>query len=87
MRKHNQFGKRGTFECETCGGRTRECGQENTSICFECYEIAGYENSIQDAHMSVDEVKKVIAPMIAKMEKRNGYSEAKFHENFSIIFG
>jgi len=88
MINRQHFGKRGAFNCVTCGGRTRECGQENNQICAECYEIAGYENSIQDGHETPEQVMEIVnKEFLPKMQKRVGFSMEQFKDNFSIIYG
>ena len=44
--------KRGTgcYTCKSCGKRTRETGEGESSceMCRRCYDIGGYENSLSD---------------------------------------
>lgn len=50
--KANSKFKRGSgaYNCTSCTRKTRATGGDNDSLrlCFECYEIGGYENQLQD---------------------------------------
>lgn len=39
---------RSTFNCISCGRRTRDTDQGGTDCCMQCYEIAGIDNEIND---------------------------------------
>ena len=40
----------GCFVCEACGRRTRDTGTQSVGsrLCPDCYEIAGFYNTLQD---------------------------------------
>ena len=39
----------GVFKCDCCARNTRNTGQPHGSrLCAECYELAGWENSLSD---------------------------------------
>ncbi len=47
----NRFVNRGNgsvFNCGICGRRTRETDTGGTGLCFQCYEICGFDNMIND---------------------------------------
>lgn len=52
MRKRNSnFGRQTpTYICNCCDRRTRETGngESDCDLCYECYELAGLDNSIND---------------------------------------
>lgn len=50
MRNNRHFrnvGYGSTYKCGVCGRRTRYTGGE-AGNCLECYEIAGYDNMVND---------------------------------------
>src|SRR5262252_9752809 len=50
-RKFNRFSGRfgkPVFTCMTCKRRTRETGQGVDHLCYECYELAGLDNMVND---------------------------------------
>jgi len=39
----------GCYNCSCCGRKTRSTGDEgDLSLCFECYEMSGIENLMND---------------------------------------
>lgn len=63
--KFNRFTKgTGVYTCDCCGRRTRDTGDgAMNGICGMCYELAGYENLIQDGEelskRDIQEIRKV----------------------------
>ena len=51
MSRANRFAKfSGVYTCECCGRQTRSTGGDGAShgMCDPCWELAGYENEMQD---------------------------------------
>jgi hypothetical protein len=42
------MGNGAVFNCAVCGRRTRENDTGGTGLCAECYEIAGFDNMVND---------------------------------------
>ena len=78
MRRNNfsrGFGK-STFECGTCGRQTRITHQPSDSTCcFECWELAGWQNSVWDNGMD-DQTIAARDALIATIIKRGGDADA-----------
>jgi hypothetical protein len=47
-RYFRNLGNGAVFPCAVCGRKTRETDTGGTGICMECYEIAGYDNMVND---------------------------------------
>jgi hypothetical protein len=73
------------FVCEDCGRSTRITHQPiGTTCCYECWEIAGYQNSVYDG----DKPQKV-APQVAALAKtivQRGGDLAKLRTEYPEIF-
>lgn len=50
-KRKDRFGMNGCYRCLLCERSTRSTGQDNddTMLCYECYEAAGYENWMSDS--------------------------------------
>jgi len=71
----------GCYKCHCCGRMTRSTDNSNEylDLCYQCYELAGYENMISDAggidnltREGPDEVRRRIRSYIAEIERRGG---------------
>lgn len=66
MKRHNGFERglgRSTFKCQSCGRMTRYTGVQSlgTGICPDCFEIAGYDNTINDNGLKGRELAENVA--------------------------
>jgi hypothetical protein len=81
MRKFNRFSGRGgksTFKCEVCERMTRDTGQGVDHLCYECFEIAGYDNQVNDSGETIDAhqgVLKTCNDYLAKIAKLGGNTQ------------
>ncbi len=49
MRKRNRFTRfEPLFNCSLCGRKTRNPDHSGTELCGECYELAGFDNQVND---------------------------------------
>lgn len=73
MGKLNSQFKRGSgmYVCACCKRNTRATGRgdnENVGICAQCYDLAGYENEIQDGYdldqRARENIKRLVAEVI-----------------------
>lgn len=46
--RFSRFNGRTTFNCASCGRLTRDVDQGGTDCCPQCYELAGYDNMLND---------------------------------------
>lgn len=46
--RFRNMGNGSVFNCAVCGRRTRENDTGGTGLCYECYEIAGLDNTVND---------------------------------------
>ncbi len=84
-RSHFRTG-RSTFICGVCGRRTRDAGQAlGAECCFECYELAGLDNTVNDGCAPLDEVAAERDALLVKAVARGG-SEASIRGEFSYLF-
>jgi hypothetical protein len=76
MRERNRFQKgSGMYQCRCCGRNTRSTGNgdnENVRLCEQCYELAGYENMVQDGGELSDRDRETIKQLIAQIEEKGG---------------
>jgi hypothetical protein len=82
--RHFRYG-RSTFTCLSCGRRTRDAGQGWVECCFECYELAGLDNSVNDGAAALAEVILERDRLLAKAVKQ-GSNEARIRNQFSYLF-
>jgi hypothetical protein len=47
--RFSNLGNGAVFNCAVCGRRTRENDTGGTGLCYHCYEIAGYDNMVNDS--------------------------------------
>lgn len=84
--KHFQRNGRGVFTCATCDRPTRITHQDRDSpLCYECFECAGYENSVQDGNDTPESAQAKCAEYVATIEKRGGNMQT-FYKSFQIIW-
>lgn len=82
MKNASRFAKgSGVYQCQCCNRSTRATGRgdnENVGLCAECYDLAGYENSLQDgAELTTNELAEVEA-LIAAVKEKGGDHERAF---------
>lgn len=83
MKKVDGF-KRGSgcYTCRSCKRSTRSVryGEDaaDVRLCFECYELAGYENMIQDGEELSEREKNHCKNMINAIKEKNGKWERAF---------
>jgi hypothetical protein len=86
--KHGRHFRRfggGVFQCAICERSTRLVDQGNDSLCPDCWEVAGHENSILDGHDSVEKVQGYVAEHVRNIEKKGG-NMVRFYEQFRTVF-
>ena len=85
-RSHFQRG-RSTFTCKICQRRTRDTGQsEDSGLCFECWELAGYDNHVNDnGPAAMAEVQSTVEALLATAVERGG-NEARIRAEFNYLF-
>lgn len=78
FRKANRFAKgSGVYTCRCCKHDTRATGGDGADVglCDTCYELAGYDNLIQDSgDLTKGDIENIIG-MIAFIKKRNNGCE------------
>jgi hypothetical protein len=73
------------FVCEDCGRSTRITHQPiGTTCCYECWEIAGYQNSVWDGDKPQEVAPQVVA--LAKTIVQRGGDLAKLRNEYPEIF-
>lgn len=87
MRSNSHFSRgSAVFTCDCCGRRTRHTGVQSvgSETCPQCYDLAGYQNSVWDGDPIAD-----IAPerdrLLAAAVKAGG-DEAKIRKEFRDLF-
>lgn len=73
MSRNSHFARgSGVYACRCCGRSTRSTGRgdnENVSLCAECFDLAGEENSLSDNgefYSSREEVLRLIEAVAQK---------------------
>lgn len=78
----NTFTKRGgsVYTCDTCGRSTRHTGAQSlgSTLCPQCFDLAGIENEISDGHATIEEKREEIAALIAEIREKGGDPEESF---------
>ena len=87
MTKHDKFNHRGTFKCVSCDRRTRDTGQGVDHLCYECYELAGLDNQVNDDGRGPDTLteseRSERDQLLAKIIKLGGNAEkVKKQDNY-----
>ena len=83
----NQFGRGSvTFICAICDRRTRDTGQGVDHLCYECYEICGLDNTVNDDGSNINDVenkniKEECERNLAKIIKLGGNGEKVKKQN------
>ena len=80
-RQHFQRGARGVYKCDVCGRSTRVVDQSNDRLCNECYELAGYENSLSDNGSLDGAEQSIVADLYHQAVKRGGNADL-LHKEF-----
>jgi hypothetical protein len=86
MPKYNRFARgTPTFKCDICQRLTRNAGQPTDStICFECWELAGWDNSVNDG-APLEEAAAARDELLDKAVKLGG-NEARMIAEFTYLF-
>jgi hypothetical protein len=77
MRRKDRFDRRGTFKCMTCERVTRNSGQDVDHLCFECFELAGLDNMVNDngPETLTDSVRKEVDALVKAIAAKGGNVE------------
>jgi hypothetical protein len=75
----------GCFACAVCGRKTRVTTQDSYTLCAECWELAGIENSILYGCGTPEEYAEEVAELIAAAVKK-GSNEAELRSAFEVCF-
>lgn len=71
-----QGGKESVYTCTCCGIRTRQtqAGGEAQELCLcdDCYELAGFENMVQDGEELSSEDAATIERHVSNIKKKGG---------------
>lgn len=86
MRNNSHFSRAGAFTCDCCGRRTRHTGVQSvgSQTCPQCYDLAGYQNSVWDGDPIAD-IAPVRDELLAAAVKAGG-NEAKIRSEFRDLF-
>lgn len=71
--KNSNFGRGGAYCCKVCGRSTRETGggESGVNLCYDCYELCGFENMVLDG--DAEEVNPAeISALIKSIEDKGG---------------
>lgn len=84
--RNNRFNHgRSTFTCSTCGRLTRLSGQgQDSECCFECWELAGYQNSVWD-NGNLGGADGTVLELLRTIERRGG-DVARVRADFKDLF-
>jgi hypothetical protein len=86
--KRNNFSRgagKTVFTCDCCGRQTRITHQPtDCTSCFECWELAGWQNSVWDG-TPLEEVVTARDDLLATIVARGG-DEAAVRGEFSELF-
>jgi hypothetical protein len=78
----NTFTKRdgSTFQCDCCGRRTRHTGVQSvgSTLCPQCFTLAGIENEISDGHSTLEDRRATIDELVAEIESKGGNPRESF---------
>ena len=75
MTRNSQFQRgSGAYRCNICSRMTRETGN-GKGPCAQCYELAGYENMVQDGTEASD-ISADVAQLIASLRDKGGTVDA-----------
>lgn len=88
MAKENRFIKgSATFICDCCGHNTRFTNDQpyGTKICVACYDLAGYENMIQDGQFEESDAVQVVA-LFNEILKRSAAEHAKAIKSHDLAY-
>lgn len=77
---------RGVFTCSICKRRTRDSGQAlSADCCFECYELAGLQNTVYDGVATASELAPERDRFTAIISARGG-DLARVRREFSELW-
>lgn len=77
-----------TFICSCCGHNTRFTGQQSvgSKLCPACWDLAGFENEIQDGHYN-DNAAADAASLFREIQKRSETEFLKAQEAHDLVWG
>jgi hypothetical protein len=85
MKNASHFAKgTGVYQCQCCTRSTRSTGRgdnENVELCAECYDLAGFENSLQDGEQLKAGDRAEIDRLIASVKEKGGDHERAFDKS------
>jgi hypothetical protein len=77
QRNASRFAKgSGCYACNCCGRKTRAVGHgdcEHVRLCAQCYELAGYENMVQDGAKLSGSEQAHVARLVAEVKAAGGH--------------
>lgn len=83
------WSRRSTYVCRICSQNTRETGlgEQGVELCALCYDLAGFENSMNDDGLvEAQQFKDRVLKLIGKVEAR-GRGDAGWRSVFSKLIG
>lgn len=76
MKTTNRFAiGSGCYRCRCCDRRTRSTGNgdnENVLLCEQCFDLAGYENAVQDGEVLSENEKSNVKTLIERVVALGG---------------
>jgi hypothetical protein len=72
----------GLYACQNCGRQTRDTGRgdnEGVKLCVQCYELAGYENMLQDGREFSDSDKHTVNEYLRQLSTFIGRKAYDLH--------
>ena len=77
----------GVYVCRVCERRTRATGVQalGSELCPQCWDLAGWDNSVNDGNSTLDEVMAERDRLLREAIKGGG-SEAKIKAAFDFLW-
>ena len=72
------------YTCAICGRRTRSAGSGNDELCYECWELGGYDNSVNDGGDLADFV--AIRDELYRAAVKKGSDGDRIKKNFDFLW-
>lgn len=73
------------FTCTLCDRRTRLTDQGNDTLCPQCWELAGIDNSVNDGYQTWEEVRVECEALLAHIGSHGG-NVASAKAGFDFLF-
>ena len=81
-KRRNTFSKMGgsVYTCDCCGRRTRHTGAQSlgSTLCPQCYDLAGIENEISDGYTTLADAREQIDALLAEIRAKGGNPDESF---------